>query len=51
MINVTEKNNKADIVDASIECVDYYAQQNARLQQQQNVLMVVVGVLVVWGVM
>lgn len=47
MTTIDEKNTKADIIDASIECVDYYAEQNARLQQQQNVLMVIVGILVV----
>ena len=51
MTSITEKNSKADIIDASIECVEYYAEQNARLQQQQNVLMVIVGILVVIAVM
>jgi hypothetical protein len=51
MTTIDEKNTKADIIDASIECVEYYAEQNDRLRQQQNVLMVIVGILFIWGVM
>ena len=45
MYQTTEKSNKADLISEAVEAIDYYAEQNVRLKQQQKILFIISGVL------
>lgn len=41
------KTNKADVISASIEAMDWHIQQTNRLKQQQKVLLGLTGLLLI----
>ena len=45
MIETTEKTNKSDLISEAVEAIDYFADQNKTLKQQQKVLFIICGVL------
>ncbi len=45
MCETTEKTNKADLISEAVEAIDYFSDQNKTLKQQQKILFVVCGVL------
>ena len=45
MIETTEKTNKAELISEAVEAIDYFADQTKTLKQQQKVLFIICGVL------
>jgi hypothetical protein len=44
-MNITERSSKADIIDAAVELTSSQAEQIHALQQQQTVLLILLGIL------
>ena len=44
-MNITERSSKADIIDAAIEITSCQEERITELEQQQTVLMILLGVL------
>lgn len=45
MNEINMKSNKAEIVSAALEAIDYHTAENVRLKQQQKALFIVSGVM------
>ena len=46
-MNITERSSKADIIDAAVELTSTQAEKISELQQQQTILLIMLGVLVI----
>ena len=46
-MNITERSTKADIIDAAVELTSQQADQISELKQQQNLLLVMLGILAI----
>ena len=44
-MNITERSSKADIIDAAVELTSNQAEQINALQQQQTILLILLGIL------
>jgi hypothetical protein len=48
-MNITERSSKADIIDAAVELTSTQAEQIDALQQQQTILLILLGtVTILW---
>jgi hypothetical protein len=43
-MNITERSSKADIIDAAVELTSSQAEQITALQQQQTLLLILLGI-------
>ena len=48
---ITERSPKEELVTSAVECIDTQAEQIKQLQQQQQVLIAIAGVLLLWGLL
>lgn len=46
-MNVNERSSKADIIDAAVELTSMQAEKISELQQQQTILLILLGVLTI----
>lgn len=46
-MNINERSSKADIIDAAVELTSMQAEKISELQQQQVILLIMLGVLVI----
>jgi hypothetical protein len=46
-MNINERSSKADIIDAAVELTSTQAEKISELQQQQTILLILLGVLVI----
>ena len=46
-MNITERSSKADIIDAAVELTSTQAEKISELQQQQAILLILLGVLTI----
>ena len=46
-MNINERSSKADIIDAAVELTSTQAEKISELQQQQTILLIMLGVLVI----
>ena len=46
-MNITERSSKADIIDAAVELTSTQAEKISELQQQQTILLIILGVLAI----
>lgn len=44
-MNINERSSKADIIDAAVELTSTQAEKISELQQQQTILLILLGVL------
>nr|BDD46747.1 hypothetical protein 18 [bacterium] len=51
MKNITERSPKEELISAACECIDTQAQKISQLQQQQQILVVLAGLLFLWGLL
>jgi hypothetical protein len=46
-MNINERSSKADIIDAAVELTSTQAEKISELQQQQTILLILLGVLTI----
>lgn len=46
-MNINERSSKADIIDAAVELTSTQAEKISELQQQQSILLILLGVLTI----
>ena len=46
-MNITERSSKADIIDAAVELTSTQAEQISALQQQQTILLIMLGAMTI----